>query len=75
MDLKITPEQFQEAINEQREHQHWHRKQDIKNDLKAFAILVVAFASIIFSAEFVTPMPLFLFCIFAFVFILKKNRR
>jgi hypothetical protein len=41
-------------------------------DLNAFATLLVAFASIIFSAHFESPIPLFLFCAGSYLFFLLK---
>ena len=72
MDLKITPEQFQQVAAEQQNNNRKLRTQELANDLKAFAILAVAFASIIISAEFATPVPLFIFCVIAFAYFMRK---
>jgi len=79
MDLKITSEQSQEIAEEQQHNKRELRKQERANELKAFAILSVAFAAIIATAELASPAPLFIFCFFAFGYFMlkpvKKKRR
>jgi len=73
MDLKITPEQSQEVAVEQQHNKRELRKQRLLNELKAFAILSVAFATIIAAAELASPAPLFIFCCFAFGYFMLKQ--
>jgi len=72
MDLKITPEQSQEVAEEQQLNKRELRKQRLLNELKAFAILSVAFAAIVATAELASPAPLFIFCFFAFGYFMLK---
>ena len=71
-DIKITPEQLQEIAEEQQHNQRELHKRRLLSDLKAFAILLVAFASIIATAELSSPAPLFIFCLCAGTYFLLK---
>jgi hypothetical protein len=67
------------VLNEQQQNKRELRKQLLISDLKAFAVLVTAFSFILLAAELATPVPLFLFCTGATLFIMlkqvKKTRR
>jgi hypothetical protein len=72
MDLKITPEQFREVMEEQLENQRIIRKQELREDLKAFAILVICVVVMCFAAELDSPLILFVFVIGTGIYIMLR---
>jgi Flp pilus assembly protein TadB len=72
MDLKITPEQFREVMDEQLENQRIIRKQDLRDDLKAFAIVVICVLVMCIAAELDSPLILFVFVLGAGIYIMLK---
>ena len=72
MDLKITPEQFREVMEEQLENQRLLRKQQLREDLKAFAILVICVVVMCIAAELDSPFLLFVFVICTGIYIMLR---
>jgi Flp pilus assembly protein TadB len=72
MDLKITPEQFREVMDEQLENQRLLRKQELREDLKAFAIVVVCVLVMCIAAELDSPLILFAFVICTGIYIVLR---
>jgi hypothetical protein len=72
MDLKITPEQFREVMEEQLENQRLRRKQELRDDLKAFAIVVICVLVMCIAAELDSPLILFGFVLGTGIYIMLK---
>jgi len=72
MDLKITPEQFREVMDEQLENQRLVRKQELREDLKAFATLVICVVVMCIAAELDSPLILFAFVICTGIYIMLR---
>jgi hypothetical protein len=72
MDLEITPEQFREVMEEQLENQRIIRRQQLRADLKAFAIVVVCVLVMCIAAELDSPLILFVFVICPSIYIMLR---
>jgi amino acid permease len=72
MDLKIVPEQFREVMEEQLENQCLLRKQELRDDLKAFTLVVICVVVMCIAAELDSPLLLFAFVLGTGVYIMLK---